>query len=339
MLYFSKNGYQMRVLMKRLFSQLFKQAIVLLFWLASVFFAQAMINNVSEIKYVNNDNDKNKTIVIFGYSSDSKDNRFMGLNAQKKHLKSFFDKYKTEDQKFDLFIQKNVNLSEEYGKQYKHSFFYDFYKTTNTFSSYNCKIETFDKTRKCIAQKIRTKFYEESNDSIICKLSDLQIKDNENDFSEVVNKINEDAVNLMMNYSIEIEQLTENIKIALSSDIADKIYNIEKLILSFDLMSLIDNKIKTNENDTILVHCQDDCRSKVVEYFEKQKKYNIENLEFDKFFNDSSEKASKNETKIPWYKKIGSRLFGFVGKHKPLFVVGSLAFLGVAYYYFQYLKG
>ncbi len=325
--------------MKRLFSQLFKRSVLLCFGLASAFCAHAMITNVSEVNYVNEAGDKEKTILIFGYSAD--DEGFMGLNAQKKDLKSFFEKFETNGQSVDLLIQNNANLPEKYIDQRKNSFFYDFYKKTNTSSFANkVKIENFDISRKCIEQTIKTALKDENSNAIKCKLSDFEVdKNNEYVHNEFKNYIANAPDILTTDKHCELNG--ENLSITPTEESYKKIYNIEKLILCFDLSNVIENKIENSINNTIIVHCQDDCRDKYVSHFsqyERYKDYTVTSSTFKDYFDEASTKQKKSGeelSKKSGWEKIKNKFISFVNKYRLLPVVGVMAILGAAYLYFK----
>ena len=321
--------------MKRLFFQLFKRSI-LLCGLAPVFSAHAMITNVSKVNYVNEAGDKEKTILIFGYSTDN--TGFMGLNAQKKHLKSFFEKLETNGQSVDLLIQNNVNLPKESMEQYKHSFFYNFYKKTNTSSSYNCEIENFDKTRKCIAQKLITKlnFMKDKEDNcnfIVCNLNDL-MNGSEASFCNL----------LQYKEGFDLNPPLENkdfVKLIPSEKTIGFVNNIEKCLVVNDLSKAIANKAETSKNDTIIVHCQNDYRSDVVSNFKQSDQYQnyaVTSSTFKDYFDEASTKQKKSGeelSKKSGWEKIKNKFISFVNKYRLLPVVGVMAILGAAYLYFK----
>ncbi len=332
--------------MKRLFFQLFKRSALLCLGLVPALCTQAMITEISEIQYEDKNNGKNKTIVIFGYSVENEG--FMRLSVQKKHLKSFFKKFGTEGQNFDLLIQNNVALSEESRNKNEYAFFSDFYKKPNIHSLVNkikVKIENFDTTRECIEQKVKTALKNKNNEVIECKLNNFKVVSKNNEFyfsNEFNNEITNGLAVMGGASNCTISDDDENVNIIPTEGSAKTMHDIEKNILCFDLSNAIEKKIKSSANDIIIVHCQDDCCSTYVSNFSKHsryKNYKVTSSTFKDYFDEASTKQKKSGEKLvkkSWLEKFKNRVVNFFSKYNLLSMAGGMAVLGATYYCYQY---
>ena len=118
-----ENGYQMGVFMKRLFSQLFKHTIVLLFGLSSAFCAHAMVTDVAKVEYSSNDG---STILLFGYLNDSDKNTFMNIGCQRSNIKENYESKKNK--KINFVIQETDDNK-------KNNVFIDYYDVNKSILS------------------------------------------------------------------------------------------------------------------------------------------------------------------------------------------------------------
>ena len=317
--------------MKRLFSQLLKRGVLLCFGLASVFCAHAMITKASRFYCV--DGDKKKNIYIFWYSTQPKDNTFFELGLLKEHLTEFFKKLEGEGQNIDLLIQNN---EKECTELHKHSFFGQFYNNTHTFDK--IKIENFVKTRRVIAQKIKTSM--DSGDKTYKDPNKKYKEEYKKEFKEIL-----DICSDLIGSIDKIKNSKSNTILVHCQDncckdvefwLKHKGYTLTKTITPENLSQISSNlkkKSDVNQNESNALVKEASGKNSTTDGGVTEAKETDQDVQVDSVIKDTA------HTSVRWYNKIVNRLLGFVNNnHKSLSIFGGAALLGAAYCYFQYFK-